>query len=322
MYRMISVLALGAALGLTALPVHADRPSPANPAGQALGIVPVHNQTVRGSGAGQLNYHTSGVVQTGTHTTYAVYWNPYGSTFSSTYQGLINGYFQNVAADSGKTSNVYYSDTQYYQNVGGKTTNVTYSESFGGSATDTANPSTKGCSNTAGGSLGCVSDAQVAAEVEKVRAAHGWPTGQGAEYFVFLGNGVSTCSGSSCFVSYFCAYHSSYTTSSGATVIYANMPYTGYSLSACGTGQYPNGDSAADSTINVTSHEANESITDYLGNAWYDSAGYENGDKCAWKFGTASGTSGSEYNQTINGAHYYLQGEYSNKSRGCVWSGV
>jgi hypothetical protein len=137
----------------------------------------------------------------------------------------------------------------------------------------------------------------------------------GYEYFVFLGNGVSTCMGNSCFVSNFCAYHSSLTDSSnGATVLYANMPYTGHNLTACGSGQSPNGDSAADSTVNVTSHEANETITDPLGNAWFDRTGYEIGDKCAWNFGSTSGS----YNQTINNAHYYLQQEWSNKNSGCV----
>ena len=68
----------------------------------------------------------------------------------------------------------------------------------------------------------------------------------------------------------------------------------------------------------MTSHEANETITDALGNAWYDRTGYENGDKCAWNFGAPTGN----YNQTINGHHYYLQGEWSNLSSGCVLTGT
>jgi hypothetical protein len=325
-YRLLSVLAVGAALVFGFTPGHASAPSPSNPAGNALGIVPTHGQAhnqAKPGGSGNLVYHSGGAVETGTHYTYAIYWNPWGAIYSPTYQSLINGYFQNVAADSGKTSNVYYSDTQYYQNIGGATTNITYSEAFAGSGTDATTPSSSGCSSTAGGTLGCVSDAQVQQEVQSYITAHNLPDGPNYEYFVFLGNGVSTCSGTSCFVSYFCAYHSSFTDSAGHTVIYANMPYTGYNLSACGSGQYPNNDSAADSTINVTSHEANESITDYLGNAWYDRTGYENGDKCAWKFGTTLGsTSYGAYNQAIGSGKYYLQGEWSNHSSGCVWSGT
>jgi hypothetical protein len=106
-------------------------------------------------------------------------------------------------------------------------------------------------------------------------------------------------------------------TSSGA--IYANQPYAASSLypGNCDERQYPNGNDA-DATINVTSHEHNEAITDFGGNAWYDSQGYENGDKCAWDFGSVSGANGAEYNQTINGHHYFLQREYSNDGHQCV----
>jgi hypothetical protein len=47
--------------------------------------------------------------------------------------------------------------------------------------------------------------------------------------------------------------------------------------------------------------------------------GNEIGDKCAWNFGTALGSTGSgEYNQVINGHDYYLQQEWSNVSSGCA----
>ena len=74
--------------------------------------------------------------------------------------------------------------------------------------------------------------------------------------------------------------------------------------------------------LSVVSHEANETITDALGNAWYDAAGYENGDKCAWNFGTQlGGGTGTHYNQVINGHHYELQQEWSNYSSRCVLTG-
>ncbi|HZU14572.1 MAG TPA: hypothetical protein VFB58_17170 [Chloroflexota bacterium] len=320
MYRILSPLAFLAAIVFCTMPSHAATPPwrPVNASGPH-GIVPSHASPFARSGSGNLVYHSGGSVQTGTKTTYAIYWNPWGATDDASYQSTINTYFSNVAAASGAASNVYDVDTQYYQNIG-STAYITYAETSAGSGTDTTTPSSSGCSSTAGGTLGCVSDAQMQQEVLNYVHANNLPEGLGHEYFVFLGNGVSTCSGSSCFVSQFCAYHGSFTDSStGQTVLYANMPYAGYSLSACGSGQYPNGDSAADSTINVTSHEANETITDPLGNAWYDRTGYEIGDKCAWNFGTAlGGVSGKEYNQVINGHDYYLQQEWSNKNSGCV----
>jgi hypothetical protein len=99
------------------------------------------------------------------------------------------------------------------------------------------------------------------------------------------------------------------------------MPYADTSAAACDAGQHPNGNDA-DATLNVTSHEHNETITDENGNAWYDFGGYENGDKCAWIFGTLSGPSGAQYNQTINGHHYFLQEEYSNRDRNCIQTGL
>jgi hypothetical protein len=72
----------------------------------------------------------------------------------------------------------------------------------------------------------------------------------------------------------------------------------------------------------VTSHEHNEAITDEQGSAWYDNQGYENGDKCAWTFGTAQGsTAYGQYNQKIGSGTYYLQREWSNYSGGCVLTG-
>jgi hypothetical protein len=134
-------------------------------------------------------------------------------------------------------------------------------------------------------------------------------------FFVFTPQSVGSCFDSSagtCAYTQYCAYHGY--TPSGA--IYANQPYAAHA--GCDEGQYPSGASnQADPTINVVSHEHNEAITDYQLNAWYDAAGYENGDKCAWDFGALSGPNGAEYNQTINGHHYFLQREYSNNGSAC-----
>jgi hypothetical protein len=79
-----------------------------------------------------------------------------------------------------------------------------------------------------------------------------------------------------CSFSYFCAYHSAYfdsTINPNAQIVYANMPYAAGNVNGtgnCDTGNYPNHDDA-DATINVTSHEHNESITDPYGTGWWDS---------------------------------------------------
>lgn len=57
---------------------------------------------------------------------------------------------------------------------------------------------------------------------------------------------------------------------------------------------------------NVTGHELAEAMTDPASpGAWYDSAGSENGDKCAWSFGAPSVT-------FTNGSVWKIQGEWSN----------
>ncbi|HZT92322.1 MAG TPA: hypothetical protein VFA05_09820 [Gaiellaceae bacterium] len=298
----------------------ADPPSPGNPAGRSgdiLGIVPSvaasHNAGGGGSG-GNLVYH-GGPVEL-TNKVYAIYWVPPGYSVSAKYESLINRFFGDVAADNGKTSNVYYASTQYYNGSG---QHIAYSSSFGGSALDADPLPASGCSDSY--TSVCLSDAQIRSEVAKVAAANGWAANGTTEFFMFTAKGIGSCySSSSCAFSSYCAYHSNFS-SGGSTYLYANMPYADTVPSACDAGQHPNGDDA-DATINVTSHEHNETITDELGNAWYDRRGYEDGDKCAWNFGAVSGPSGAEYNQTINGNHYFLQQEWSNASSRCVLQGT
>jgi hypothetical protein len=89
------------------------------------------------------------------------------------------------------------------------------------------------------------------------------------------------------------------------------MPYLG-TMAGCSAGNIPGfttykTSQAVHSVINVTTHELYEAMTDSLLNnrsAWYDAAGYENGDKCAWNFGS-----------TMNG--YRVQSEYSNTTHNC-----
>jgi hypothetical protein len=283
--------------------------------GKALGLVKAHGarSTSTSRGAGNLKYH-GGPVQH-TNKTYAIYWVPSGYSVASGYTSLINQYFGDVGADSGKPSNVYYTGTQYYDGSG----NVQYSSSFGGSYTDTSPLPPSGCSDSA--TAVCLTDAQEQAEIKKDITAAGWTAGPNTEFFLFTAKGIGSClSGSTCAFTYYCAYHS-WTGSGSSVILYANMPYADTVPSACDAGQHPNGNDA-DATLNVTSHEHNETITDEQGNAWYDSAGYENGDKCAWIFGPTSGPSGAQYNQTINGHHYFLQEEYSNRDRTCVQTGL
>jgi hypothetical protein len=301
----------------------ADPPTPDNPAGNPfgdiLGVVPSHDgkppSKSGGGGGNNLVYHNGPVMHA--NAAYAIYWNPTGSSMSANYTSVIDGFFGNVAAAaaSGSTSNVYYSDTQYYDGSGP----ITYNSTVGGSVVDTAAFPASGCTDPY--TSICLTDAQIQAEIDSVVTANNWPRGLGSVFYLFTPKNVGSCYGSSCAFSYFCAYHSAFSSTAGTT-LYANQPYAAFVPLACGSGQSPNNDDA-DSTINVLSHEHNEAITDPLGNAWYDRRGAENGDKCAWNFGTALGGAPEHlYNQVIGTGTYYLQQEWSNRSSGCVLTGT
>ena len=315
MRKTVGLLLAAAALVGVASVAQAGDSAPSPRDGHAFGIVPAMHAASMTLGSGNLTYHGGPVEHT--NKTYAIYWVPSGYSVSSDYESLINRFFTDVAADSGKTSNVYYSDTQYSDGSG----HVAYSSSFGGSYVDTSPLPANGCADSY--TSVCLSDAQIQAEIQRVVTANGWPTGGTTEYFMFTAKGIGSCLNSSeCAFSYYCAYHSSFGSGS-SEVLYANMPYADTATNGtCDAGQHPNG-SDADATLNVTSHEHNETITDPNGNAWYDRRGYENGDKCAWKFGTEIGsTAYGQYNQLINGHPYQLQQEYSNATSRCVLTGT
>jgi hypothetical protein len=57
---------------------------------------------------------------------------------------------------------------------------------------------------------------------------------------------------------------------------------------------------------NVSGHELSEMLTDPQLNAWYDSKGAENSDKCAWTFGSPS--------VSLHGTSWKIQGNWSNNA--------
>jgi hypothetical protein len=79
----------------------------------------------------------------------------------------------------------------------------------------------------------------------------------------------------------------------------------------------PNGNAGADAMASVIAHELEEAVTDPNLNAWYDTRGAENADKCAWTFGTVSSASnGSFYNMILGARQYLIQRNWVNASGG------
>jgi hypothetical protein len=97
-------------------------------------------------------------------------------------------------------------------------------------------------------------------------------------YGMYFPSGMTICmSNSSCSNVAFCGYHGHFTY--GTTQVkYAVFPYPGNGCSIAGL-------AAADILTIVSSHEIREAVTDpgdFGAYAWYDAAGYEGDDKCAW----------------------------------------
>ena len=74
--------------------------------------------------------------------------------------------------------------------------------------------------------------------------------------------------------------------------------------------------------ISVIAHELEEATSDPDLNAWYDTRGYENADKCAWTFGTTYGTANGAYaNMKLGSRDYLIQRNWVNAgSGGCALS--
>ena len=258
-----------------------------------------------------------------------------GSSCSS-YELAINKFFTDVAAASGAATNVYDVATQYCEGVatsatscGGLGTPIAYSSTFGGAYVDGRPLPASTCNDAVTinfvryADKYCLTDAQIQTEIKSVITAKGWPTDSTRLFFIFTPANVGVCEfggnpsdANACSTTVFCAYHSS----TLSHIIYAvELDAAQIPDGGCDSGQTPVG-SGADATISTISHEHNEAITDPLGDGWYAADGSENGDLCAYNFGSPIGTAlnGQAYNQVINGTDYWLQQEYSNADGGCL----
>ncbi len=281
-----------------------------------------------------LSNHSGPVMGTNTTpgavTVTPIYWDP-SFTFSSSYKSVINGFFTNVAADSGKTTNVFSTDLQYGINYDVQAgTPIVDSDAFPASG---CTPDTGAIYSDTTSYTNCLTDTQIQSELATVQAAHSLPADLADLYVVFLPEGVESCMTSadgaqdgSCTEndagqSTFCGYHSFI---SSGPLIYVDMPFPIYNSETHKTcspqfgpgNESPNGELDADVELSWVSGEMNGAITDPEGTAWYDRKGKEINDDCRFIYGSVLGgtTPGGLYNQTINGAHYFLQEEFSNEN--------
>jgi serine protease len=166
---------------------------------------------------------------------------------------------------------------------------------------------------------GTTADAANLLAAEAVRAEQHFGYNANADYMLMLPEATTTTG-----VLGACAYHSQAQDSQGRWISYTNMPYVMNSNVLCGE-NFVNSDTAFgngffDGYSIVAGHEFSEAETDALpftNPAWRDSAGQENGDKCAW---LTPGTPGGAHDIGPDSAgHVYaVQTTWSNSAGGCA----
>jgi hypothetical protein len=199
------------------------------------------------------------------------------------------------------------SNSPYYQ------INKTYNGptgfvSVGGEITDT-------------GSLGTnLSDTNIRTLVTNAITSGKLPLDASGVYFVVTSSNIAKRG----FCTQYCGWHT-YTTVQNVAVKYSFVGNANRCLSACAAQTAgPNGNAGVDGMLSVLAHELEEATTDPNLNAWYDSSGNENGDKCAWTFGQSLtlGSNGAYYNmslpaQSVASRNYLIQRNVSATDNKC-----
>jgi len=189
--------------------------------------------------------------------------------------------------------------TDFANNIGNSpyfNINKTYTDSTGAVSGLVANAAAASDNYSQGTSL---SDAQIQAVV----AAQS-PTDTNGVYFVLTSPDVTASSG---FCTQYCGWHT-HGTIGGKDIKYSFVGNSNRCPSACAaqaTG--PNGNDGSDGMASIIAHELEEATSDPDLNAWYDTRGAENADKCAWTFGTTYSSGGASANVKLGTRDYLIQ---------------
>ncbi len=264
------------------------------PTGKGWGERDAHAQgNAKPSGGARTNgisYHGGPVILGTTNVYYIWYGNWSGNT--------ANTILTNLASSIGG-SRYFNINTTYYNGAG---THISNAVHYAGSTTD---------SGSQGSNL---TDAAVQNVVSSAISSGRLPKDTNAVYFVLTSADVNETSG---FCTQYCGWHTNGTIS-GSDIKYSFVGNPDRCPSACeAQSTSPNGNAGADGMASIIAHELEEAVTDPDLNAWYDSRGYENADKCAWTFGTTyTASNGSSYNVILGGMEYLIQRNWVNASGG------
>jgi hypothetical protein len=217
----------------------------------------------------------------------------YGNWSGNSATTILTDLAQNIAP-----SGYYNINSTYYD---GSNANVVNQVSYGGSTTDNYS---RGTSLSDSAIQGVVSDAIVSGRL---------PKNTSGVYFVLTSADVTASSG---FCTQYCGWHT-YGTISGSNIKYSFVGNADRCPSSCAAQNVgPNGNRGADAMASIIAHELEEAVTDPNLNAWYDSRGQENADKCAWTFGSTYTVNGALANMRLGTRDYLIQQNWVNASGG------
>jgi serine protease len=327
----LAVAALLAALAVATTAQAASRPLSALAQGHDYrqGVVPLFvpgqaRSHAAAAAGGNLSYGGGnfGVgVTTGTPHVYLILWGSQWGTQSTNAQGnaTFSGDPKGVAPDLEAffkglgTGNETWSGvmTQYCEGIAAGSTSCPNSAPHVGYPTGGA--FTAVWEDTSAAAPAQATQAQLGAEALKAAQHFGNTTtalNRNAQYFILSPNGTHPDGFPS---TGFCAWH--YFAGTTNKVAYTNMPYVPNAGLSCGADFVnPGAPGTIDGVTIVGGHEYAETITDQFPNGgWLDSAGAENGDKCAW---IRSGQ-GAAQNITLSTGSFAVQSTWANDATGC-----
>jgi hypothetical protein len=273
--HVLSVLLLASTIAVVALAVSAaDAAGPSINAGPQAGIVWTHGLTnaaghARHTSSPNLIYH-GGSVMTSTTEVYPIFW---GTSFGSDVMSGIDSFYGGVGSTN------YAGTNTEYPNGSGQF--VSPGVHANGHVTDPTAAPTQA--------------PQTSAILAEVGRMYPHPT-PNAYYPVYIDQPRGRAG--------YCAWHSAGTIN-GTNVQFAFF----FKLDGdpgCDPQSPTNQSEGLQALGNVSGHELSEMMTDPQLNAWYDSRGAENADKCAWTFGKNL--------LNLGGTSWKVQGNWSNNA--------
>src|SRR3954463_5493895 len=160
-----------------------------------------------------------------------------------------------------------------------------------------------------------LTDITVQSVVQSAISGGRLPLDTNGVYFVLTSPDVQEATG---FGFVYCGWHTNGTIN-GADVKYSFVgdPATAWMNTCADQATGPNGGGGGDAKASGVAHELEEAVTDPDLDAWYDSSGNENADKCAWTFNpTYRASNGALANMKLGTRDYLIQRNWVNASGG------